>query len=126
MLVGEEHAIEPIDVGIKQLLAQVGRSVDQYAGVAAISAGPLDQQRATTAAIAGDCRGRRRPSPAPDAAHRMTSRIPGWSPSASRGASLRARHFGEQAKEIVGRLLRDLVPVDAANARQNISSFNNI
>ena len=30
MLMGVEHAVEPIDIGIQQLLAQIGRGVDQH------------------------------------------------------------------------------------------------
>ena len=32
VLVGVEHAVEPIDLGIEQLLAQIRRRVDQDAG----------------------------------------------------------------------------------------------
>jgi len=52
VLVGEKDAVEPIDIGIKQLLAQIGRRVDQHAGAAAIVAGTLDQERATAAPVA--------------------------------------------------------------------------
>ena len=43
VLVGVEHGIEPIDLGIQKLLAQVGRGVDQDPGDAAVVA-PFDQQ----------------------------------------------------------------------------------
>ena len=32
VLMGEQHAVEPVDIGVEKLLAQVGRSVDQHAG----------------------------------------------------------------------------------------------
>ena len=40
--VGEEDAVEPIDIGVEQLLAQIGRRVDEHAGAAAVGAGSLD------------------------------------------------------------------------------------
>ena len=45
VLVRVQHAVEPIDLGIDELLAQIGRGVDQHAG-APVRAGPLDQERA--------------------------------------------------------------------------------
>ena len=45
MVVGVEHAVEPADAGVEQLLAKVGRGVDQHGG-RALGARPLDQQRA--------------------------------------------------------------------------------
>ena len=77
VLMGEEDAVEPVDVGVEQLLAQVRRGVDQDAGDAV-------RRRAARpgASCAGggssDCSGRRRPSRAPAAARRRTSRSRGW------------------------------------------------
>ena len=51
MLMGVEHAVEPVDVGIEQLLAQIGRGVDQDAGDARQRIVPLDQKRAAPAAV---------------------------------------------------------------------------
>ena len=50
MVVGVEHAIDPTDAGVEQLLAEVGRGVDQDRGVAA-RAVAFDQQRAAPAPI---------------------------------------------------------------------------
>ena len=52
VLVGEEHRVEAVDLGVKQLLAQIGRGIDQDAGDAA-AVTPLDQQRGPPAAVLG-------------------------------------------------------------------------
>ncbi len=36
MLMGDQHAIEPIDLGVEQLLAQIRRAVDQNARAVAL------------------------------------------------------------------------------------------
>ena len=45
MFMGVEHAVEPTDAGIEQLLPDVGRRVDQHRG-GAVDPRALDQQRA--------------------------------------------------------------------------------
>ena len=50
MLMGQEHRVDVIDIGVDQLLAQVGRGVDHDPRHAAIP-GSLDQQRAAAAAV---------------------------------------------------------------------------
>src|SRR6185312_10635306 len=50
VLVRVEYAVEPIDLGIKQLLAQIGRCIDENAGNAARAA-PLDQERGAAPAV---------------------------------------------------------------------------
>src|SRR5262249_51635292 len=52
MLVGEEHRIEPVHLGVEKLLAQIGRRVDQYPSDAD-SVAPLNQQRGAPAAVSG-------------------------------------------------------------------------
>ena len=51
MLVGVEDAVEPIDLGVEELLAQVGRRVDQHPREPAVAAAPLDEQRRAPAAV---------------------------------------------------------------------------
>src|ERR1700722_20367523 len=50
MLMGQKYRIDVIDIGVDQLLAQIGRGVDQDPGEAVIPAA-LDQQRAAAAAV---------------------------------------------------------------------------
>ena len=76
MLVGVEDRVEPVDLGIEQLLAQIGRGIDQDAGDACAVA-PFDQERGAPTAVPG-LPDRRRPSRAPAAARRRMSRSPGW------------------------------------------------
>src|SRR5262245_28364875 len=52
VLVGEEHGVQPVDLGVEQLLAQVGRGVDQHAGNAHPVA-PLHQQRRPAPPVPG-------------------------------------------------------------------------
>src|ERR1043166_9106326 len=52
VLVGIEHGVEPFDVGVEQLLAQIRRRVDQHTGAPARIAA-LDQQRAAPATVLG-------------------------------------------------------------------------
>ncbi len=52
VIVGVEHAVEPIDIDVEQLLAEVGRSVDQHIG-GPLAALPLHQHRAAAAAVLG-------------------------------------------------------------------------
>ena len=51
VLVGDEHAVEPGHLGLKQLLAQVRRTVDQHARVVALGVAALDQQAAAPPAV---------------------------------------------------------------------------
>ena len=50
VLMGQEHRIDVVDIGVDQLLAQVGRSVDHDPRRALVRH-PLDQQRTAAAAI---------------------------------------------------------------------------
>ena len=52
VLVRVEHRVDPIDVGVEQLLAQIRRGVDQHPGDAGAVAA-LDQQRGAAAAVLG-------------------------------------------------------------------------
>jgi hypothetical protein len=61
MLMGQEHRIDVIDIGVDQLLAQVGRGVDHDAR-RAVGAGPLDHQRAAAPAVLGVARIARTPA----------------------------------------------------------------
>src|SRR6516164_4871248 len=46
MLVGVEHRVEPLDVRVEQLLAEVRRRIDQHAGARARRIAALNQERA--------------------------------------------------------------------------------
>ena len=50
VLMGQEHRVDVIDIGVDQLLAQIGRGVD-HDPRGAVGARALDQQRAAAAAI---------------------------------------------------------------------------
>ena len=50
VLVGVEDAVDPIDLGIEKLLAQIGRGIDQDPGDAA-GVMTLDQKRRAAAAV---------------------------------------------------------------------------
>jgi hypothetical protein len=67
MGMGQKDAVEPLDAGIDQLLAQIRRCVDEDSGRAA---GPeaLEEHRAAAAAILGVCRIACSP-PLPDPRH---------------------------------------------------------
>src|SRR6201995_2201301 len=52
MLMGEKHRIDVVDLGIDQLLAQVGRGIDHDPRHAPLRS-PLDQERAAAAAVSG-------------------------------------------------------------------------
>ena len=53
MVMRHQHAVDPIDVCVKQLVAHVGRCIDQHRGLLAFVLIPLlDEQRATTATVA--------------------------------------------------------------------------
>src|SRR5215813_2972810 len=53
MLVGIEHTVERIDVGVEELFAQVRRGIDQHAGLGAVRSRAIDQNRATSAPVLG-------------------------------------------------------------------------
>src|SRR4051812_19197763 len=55
VLVGEQHRVEPVHLGIEQLLAQVGRGIDQDPGDACAVA-PFYQQRGASAPVPGIAR----------------------------------------------------------------------
>src|SRR5665213_1148900 len=50
VLVGHQHTVEPVDLGIDKLLTEIGRGVDQDAGEAG-RARALDQERGPPPAI---------------------------------------------------------------------------
>ena len=52
VLMGIEHRVDPIDVSVEQLLAQIRRGIDQDAGHARAGA-PLDQERGAATAVLG-------------------------------------------------------------------------
>ena len=80
MLVGVEHAVEPVDLGIDELLAQIRRGVDQYARHAAAPRRHRAARPEARCAGAGfsDFLDRNRPSRAPAAARRRRSRSREW------------------------------------------------
>src|SRR5262249_58724405 len=55
MLMRIEHGVEPIDLGVKQLLAQIRRRIDQDTGNARAGAA-LDQKRGAAPAVLGIAR----------------------------------------------------------------------
>ena len=79
---GHEDAVEPPDAGVDQLLAQVGRSVDENGRRAARA---RRARRAPSSGGGGSSGSpdRRRPTPARRAARPPTSRSPGWSAATS-------------------------------------------
>src|SRR5437899_2306412 len=52
VLMGIKHGVDPIDVGVKQLLAQIRRRVDQDAGYGRAGT-TLDQQRSAASTVPG-------------------------------------------------------------------------
>ena len=50
VLMGEQDAVQPVDLGVQKLFAQVRRAVDQNARHA-VGAGALDQERAAAPAV---------------------------------------------------------------------------
>jgi hypothetical protein len=52
MFMGEEHPVEPIDLGLEELLAQVRRGIDQHAGDAG-SLPPFHQERRPPPTVLG-------------------------------------------------------------------------
>ncbi len=146
MLVGVEHAVEPIDLGIEELLAQIRRGVDQDAGHAAASP-PPPSRRSTRSEVR-----RRRffgffgsQSPQPKAGRgtppdEPQPRMVNFNVIASIGAAADficadcmnssaacgARHFAEQAKEIRGGLLGDFVERNAARFGQDLGGLDHI
>src|SRR3984885_5662753 len=52
MLVGQEHRVDVVDIGVDQLLAQIGRGIDHDPRDAAIRC-PFGKQRAAAAAVPG-------------------------------------------------------------------------
>ena len=124
VLMGQEHRVEMVDIGVDQLLAQIGRGVDHDPRHAAIGS-PLGQQRAAAAAvlriigIAG--------APAERGtgnAGRGSAAENGEASASCRG--FRRRHLGEQAEEILRGLARNLLERDAARLRQHLGDFDDI
>src|SRR6185437_17145445 len=52
VFMGQKHRVEVVHMGVNQLLAQIGRGVDQDPRCSAIGS-PLDEQRAAAAAVFG-------------------------------------------------------------------------
>ena len=77
VLVGDQHAVDPVDVGVEKLLAQVRRGVDQDPGPCRSARAARPAARSAGGGSSG-CWGRRRPSRAPAAARPWMSRSPGW------------------------------------------------
>ena len=75
MRVGQQHGIEPRDAGIEQLLAKIGRRIDQQDRAAA-----FDEQRTASPPVARIGRDRSGPNPARLPAlpkkHRSLERLP--------------------------------------------------
>src|SRR5215831_947201 len=46
MFVRDQNAIEPVDIGVEELLAEIGRGIDQDPRASAFLVAALDQQRA--------------------------------------------------------------------------------
>src|SRR5262245_4111341 len=61
VLVGEEHRVKPVHLGVEKLLAQIRRGIDQNTGDAGPIA-PLHQQRRAPAAVSGVARIARAPA----------------------------------------------------------------
>ena len=73
VLMGEEHRVEMVDIGVDQLLAQIGRGIDQDPRDAVI--GSAARPAASSAGGgSSDCWDRRRPSRAPDGERQPTIR----------------------------------------------------
>ena len=104
MVVGVEHAVEPADAGIEQLLAEIRRAVDQHIG-RALGAFPLHENRAAPPPVLRICRIARAPDIA-DTGH-AAGRAAAEDGELERHAGdghrcRRARHLLEQAEEIIG------------------------
>ena len=123
VLMGQEHRIDVIDIGVDQLLAQIGRGVD-HDPRGAVRARALDQQRAAAAAvfrivgIAG--------APAERRARHAGGGTAAEDRQRQRHAALSARHLGEQAEEVFRRLPRNLLQRDAARFRQHFCDFDHV
>src|SRR5580693_5676791 len=52
MLMSQEHGVDVVDIGVDQLLAQIGRGIDHDPGYAALRC-PLGKQGAAAAAVPG-------------------------------------------------------------------------
>ena len=97
MLMGQEHRVDVIDIGVDQLLAQIGRGVDHDPRDAAIRRA-LDQQRTAAAAvfrivgIAG--------APAQRGARNAGGGSAAENGQRQRHATASARHLAEQAEEV--------------------------
>jgi hypothetical protein len=76
MGMGVDHPVEPPDAGVEQLLAQVGRGVDQDAGLPALVEA-LHQHEQRRRVLRGS-RGRNRPNARRGAARRRRTRSRGW------------------------------------------------
>src|SRR4051794_40942849 len=101
VLVSNQHAIEPIDLGIEQLAAQVRRGVDEQARYSAVLGDLLDEQRASSAPVLGIAR----------VASTPAKRDPG---NAHRGA---AAEDGEAPRHVAARSDRGTF----ANSRKKLS-----
>ncbi len=78
VLMRQEHRVDVVDLAVDQLLAQVGRGVD-HDPRGAVLRRALDHAPSSGGGGSWDWWDRRRPSRAPAAARRRTSRSPEWS-----------------------------------------------
>ena len=124
MLMGQEHRVDVVDVGVDQLLAQIGRGIDHDPRDAVIRC-PLGEQRTAAAAVF------RIVGIACAPAQRRTRNAGGGS-AAENGQGQRhatasaRRHFAEQAEEIFRGLARNLLQRNAARFRQHLGDFDHI
>ena len=124
MLVGEKHRVDMIDLGIDQLLAQIGRGVD-HDPRRALRRRPFDQQRTAAAAvfrIVGiAC------APAERGPRHAGRRSAAENGQRQRHAvAFRWRHLAEQSEEILGRLPRNLLKRNAARLRQHLRDLHHV
>ena len=109
---GHQHAVEPIDVGVEQLLAQVGRGVDQHLRLAACRRArstSTEQRRRRLRGFVGIAG-----APAlRDARHAAGGAAAEDGQRKAQGVTSSARHFGEQPQRIGARRGGDRVLVDA-------------
>ena len=107
VLMGQKHRVDMVDIGVDQLLAQVGRGVDHDPRHPVLGAS-LGQQRAAAAAVLGIVGIALAP------AERRARNAGGGAAAEDRqrqrhAGQFRTRHFGEQAEEVFACLARNLL-----------------